>query len=90
MLAGNLSLKVYLGAHNKIISYTLIGVTRKLDEQKSIKIHYYYSIRNRKHRPSTHVNSGSKIQKYEATAIADAISKKKKIGSSIHADNAIT
>jgi hypothetical protein len=80
MLAGNLSLKVYLGAHNKIIiSYTLIGVTWKWDEQKSIKIHYSYSIRNRKHRPSTHVNSGSKIQKYQATAIADAISKKKMV-----------
>jgi hypothetical protein len=47
MLAENLSLKVHLGAENKIIvSYTLIEVTRKWDEQKSMKMHYCYSIRN--------------------------------------------
>jgi hypothetical protein len=45
MIEGNLRIKVHLGAHNEIIiSYSLIGVMRKWDKQKSMKMHY--SIRN--------------------------------------------
>jgi hypothetical protein len=55
--------------------FTWVLITKLLTEIH-MKIHYYYSIRNKKHGSSTLLNSGSKILKYQASAISDAISKK--------------